>query len=356
MLEAWPSRLLGIGHRELHGHDVVMYTRSIRKNFESSPALAIIGDHESLEMGECQYLLRNISSDDQTSCGKPEDLVLQLARARGNQPAGTACFFRDKTSGLPYHTALLAAGMLLEERFPSNVLIHGDFSRNDADAAQRTAAAILGRTLPLPIAADGPRLRKRLRAGLDEAEVESAFHCIYRGQRYSAALFEMLATPEELFERVERLAVIRTPESMPEDVRDILYGVISVIERALMRWRAQPTPVRDARRLQEAIVCTLADRGPRLTEYAWDELLGSTDVEELTWILHLVSLRRERHVGLIVRALLENARLRSYSRTYDEQRMGPFEMRRADTIETWSERALAALLTTPDTTSATTRR
>jgi len=184
LLEAWPSGLLGYGARTIEGKAMPMYTRSIRFEEEGVRWCCVVGDRASLRTGESQEIGRGTGVD-VGALPDPEGVrdILCVAASRGGrgaEPLGRA--FGNKTQGLPFHYALLAAGMLLEERFPRSAYTSGDIDREDAEVAARMAAPILGRTLAPPVCTDGARLIARLRAEYADDALDKAAEELFRGE------------------------------------------------------------------------------------------------------------------------------------------------------------------------------
>jgi hypothetical protein len=112
LLRAHPSGLLGLDERTLLGHDVLVYTRDIERMTWQDREICVVGDRRSLRFGEsfhmpCRLRTAEIRRD------QGEDLVFD----EPDEPRGRA-IFGDKTQGEPYHTAILAAAMVVETRFP----------------------------------------------------------------------------------------------------------------------------------------------------------------------------------------------------------------------------------------------
>lgn len=177
MLEAWPTRLLGWGSRVLYGCRMPMYTRSIRDAEGPSASFSVMGDRASLQCAECQTVSRAVGG---RAVKTPPD-ILHLAAKEREERRFLCCAFGNKTQGLPYHLAVLAAGMVFEERFSRHVFVSGDIDRDDAETARRMAAPLVGRELALPVVVDAARLIERLRTKLDGRVLDEALEHLFRG-------------------------------------------------------------------------------------------------------------------------------------------------------------------------------
>jgi hypothetical protein len=219
LLEAWPIPLLGWGVRSVEGVQVPMYMRSLRCD-ERDPRNAhwsVIGDKGSLQTGECQTLYRDLRHY-KRQLNRPfnEDIVTAAAAPEKDDTSGSARVFGDKTQGYPFHFAVLAAAMLVEERFPRAAMVWGNIDRGQAEEARRMAAPILGREMPLPIRVDAPRLIERLRADFKGDALAQAFNRVFLtdvDNRYEAML-HAFPGEEGAREWLRELAHYSSPSSL----------------------------------------------------------------------------------------------------------------------------------------------
>ncbi len=262
MLEAWPTRLLGWGTREIYGCEMPVYTRSIQGAEGESASWSIVGDRESLQCSEVQTVWRAIgrrSAARRRSLEAPPDILHIAARERDG--ASSLCrAFGNKTQGLPYHLAVLAAGMVFEERFPRHAFVSGDIDREDAEAARGVAAPILLRELPLPVCVDAPRLVERMRGALDGPALDAALDHLFRGNVSEILEAQVRARPADDGERWWRDALARTEANDRYDRTQLLVA-----------WLNAGRSVADA----AGVACT-DPAGPRLTPAAFVEMLASS--------------------------------------------------------------------------------
>jgi hypothetical protein len=92
----------------------------------------------------------------------PEDILAVSDDLLDTPTAGGLEIFRAKSQGYPYHYALLAVGLLLENSFPRQAVVLGDINRRQAEQVVAWVQTVLGRSVRLPIVTDGPRLWSRL--------------------------------------------------------------------------------------------------------------------------------------------------------------------------------------------------
>jgi hypothetical protein len=183
LLEAWTPRLLGWRWRTIEGVKMPMYARSLRhwKRDPKKTYWQVVGDRESFRTAECQSLHRNLarSTKGRRAHARTNDDILLFASGNKEDSGGPVRVFGDKTQGHPYHFAVLAAAMVVEERFPKHAMVWGDIDRGQAEEARRLAAPILGREVPLPVRVDAPRLLERLGAVYDGDALTEAFERLF---------------------------------------------------------------------------------------------------------------------------------------------------------------------------------
>jgi hypothetical protein len=265
LLEAWPTPLLGWGIRSIEGVQVPMYMRSLRCD-ERDPRNAlwlVIGDKGSLQTGECQTLYRDLRHyERQLQRHSNEDIVTAAAAPDKDDTSGPARVFGDKTQGHPFHFAVLAAAMLVEERFPRDAMVWGDIDRGQAEEARRMAAPILGRELPLPVRVDAPRLIERLRARYEGDRLAQAFNRVFLtdGDDKHEAMLHAFPGDEGAREWQRELANYSSPSCL---------GALGLF----ISWLNAGRPLREA--------CRLACAAPEGPRFSPEELV---DAVASTWI------------------------------------------------------------------------
>ena len=92
--------------------------------------------------------------------------------------------FQHKTQGYPYHLALLAVGILFENRFPYSIYVIGDLERYPIEMMVEWLNTTVETPVTLPVCLDGRWLYQRLQALYPSPEmIISRFKAIYRGSR-----------------------------------------------------------------------------------------------------------------------------------------------------------------------------
>lgn len=193
LLEGWKPRLLGWRVLKYEGTQIGVYARSIRQEAldPKKTAWCVVGDSESGKTAECHFLYRDIarylrhmdpSAKKQSADDSTGDIVVAASSPHRDSTDGPVSVFRDKTQGCPYHFAILAAAMLIEEQFPKHAMVWGDIDTAQAEMVQRMAEPILGRKLPLPVRVDAPRLMERLQGHYDHETLPVAFQRVFGGE------------------------------------------------------------------------------------------------------------------------------------------------------------------------------
>lgn len=187
LLSAWQPALLALNHRELYGVKLPVYTRSLLRNEGTAKECwRVVGDRQSMRMGETHELARHLKRYGEGVETPGGDLVAWAASPEREYTDGPATVLSNKTQGYPYHLALLAAAMLVEERFPLAAMVSGNITRAQAEVAQRLAAPLLGRELPLPVRVDAPQLAERLSRVYTGGELPAAFQRVFVGAPYDS--------------------------------------------------------------------------------------------------------------------------------------------------------------------------
>lgn len=149
-LRAYPDGLIGLRRRGMS--DGVFYSRDLEVDADDPGRrhLTVCGDMKSKKTGEGFELYQSLYPAGirrTRSHAKPDDDILLSYREhqwRARQ------VFGSKTQGCPYHLAILAIAMLMENRFPSAAVVSGDIDAAQAARAAQWVHAALGKELRLP--------------------------------------------------------------------------------------------------------------------------------------------------------------------------------------------------------------
>jgi len=293
---AWTPQPIAAAWRRIGAEKVVQYTTDV----ERPDGLHIVGDAVSLTTAERfvfpSTLVPAFSRDRAQSPGDG-DVLVAVARSRRGVPTGLGWWelFGDKTQGLPYHTLVVALGLLVEHRLPATAVVYGDLSTRDAETARRRLAELLGERVELPVVADPARLRGRLAAEIDGDELDVAV----RGLAPVHALAESIAA--------DLLGVMRSTSVESQVRHELVRSIRAQVHATELQERiSQWEPVR----AREAIARATSSCELRLTAAAWDAI-ETADLAELAFMLAAARAHTggwELHHAL--RALLENPTLR----------------------------------------------
>ncbi|WP_437796329.1 hypothetical protein [Sorangium sp. So ce693] len=268
LVSAWQPRLLGWGWRAIEGVRVrvPMYMRSLGRDVDDPKRARwhVVGDRDSLQTAEGQVFYRDLGRYAAQLGECPDgDIVVTAAMPDRGDTSGPVRVFSGRTRGYPYHFAVLAAAMLIEERFPQHAMVWGEIDRGQVEQARRLSAPLLGRELPLPVRVDAPRLIERLRARYAAGALFGAFKRVFlgeAGERYEAVL---RVFPGEDAAKEWQRALRAFAESRSQASSDAVRLVIA--------WLNAGRGLREACRL-----ACLAPEGPRISPEEFIGILAST--------------------------------------------------------------------------------
>lgn len=320
VVDRWTPAPLSIAWRQIGGERVGQYSLDV----VHPDGLHIIGDRESLTTGEAFVFPMQLARPRQgATMPQLSDVLVAVARRhapRGDLPSvGYMELFGDKTQGLPYHSLIVALGLLVEHRLPSHATVFGDLSLRDGEIARRRLAETLAEDVAMPVVLDAERLRQRLSAVLADDELADAVRSLGPPNAHFEAIAGDLLlamrkrSPEsQIRHELEHVAPsCRDPAILHVGTRLLfarLVGAIhSNIVRAELRARVEEWGHSGT---CEAIARGTVSGGFRLTEPAWNAI-EAADLEELTFVVGAIctaDMGFEIHHA--VRGLLENPRLR----------------------------------------------
>jgi hypothetical protein len=186
-------------------------------------------DMVSLEYGGTCELYRNLGKYPVRNDGR--DILWAEERKIDYLATSPATIWNIETGGAPYSLAILALGILLENRFPNHCVMHGDYSDEQVERMRVWLAEILQTTVADPICNNPDRLWERLRGifsqtdllvrrfrALTRLDTQECFRfLIDRG--YSDALQNELIREMTQYEKVSQWGVI-----------DVLYPYLEITE------------------------------------------------------------------------------------------------------------------------------
>jgi hypothetical protein len=320
VLRGWPDPPIRPRYREIAGIELVVYSREV----VAPDGWHVCGDANSRLVAESIELPRVLGVDSPRN--PPSDILLRVLAAQSPpyDRQGLRWLLDDKTQNKPFHSLILAVAMLLEHRLPHAALMGGDFDPEQAQEAQARLQAILGETIPLPLAADLPRLRARLQPHLQGAALHEAIQALSYQGTLGAVFISVLSgsfgsKPHQEIEEAVSCTDVSTLEELTRDAFVLLMGQSKALFGCSVTGdpddrTAFPAELRalDRGGLLEAIASGTKTTYLRLTEMAWDDIQHASTAE-----LHmLATLASHSTAGLIAhqlrRAVFESGAIRRF--------------------------------------------
>lgn len=359
LLSAHPAELVGYDWITIAGVPLPVYTRGVERSADDPVARRIVvtGDRAAMSAGPQQTVFRDL--DRYLARCPPEteprdDILLAAAGVNAARapafpvpttpPRAHAAHVRDgmvrvlgdEPCATPCALPLLAAAMVVEARLPRRAMVHGEIDREQAEAARRWAEAVLGpeRPIALPVRVDAWRLVERLGSELRGPALVRAvdrLHLAAPGKK-DAALLSIFghAEADAWWLDKRRLAgragddrpaaSSRSPApaggddsdgnalaatASPADLTAAQREEVLAIARAAKR---DVTGREDRAAWVHDIAGALAERGPTLTEAAWDWIVNEDDADVLR-LLAALAADTSRDTASARRALFENRAL-----------------------------------------------
>lgn len=334
ILRAWPDPPIRPGYREVAGVEIVAYTR----NVVQPDGWHICGDANSRLTAESIELSRELGVDDPRD--PPSDLPLRIL-ASWEPPydgQGLHWLLNRKTQGRPFHSLVLAIAMLIEHRLPHAAFATGDFTPDEARAAQSQLRTILGETIPLPMCTRPERLRERLRPHVQDHDLDDAVESLSCRGSLAGILIGLLngslGSPgshnRQEIERAVACTDVSTLDELTREAFEFLMGQCKALfgheepddaapDDAEPEDPSEPTPFPaelaelDAHRLLEIIARGTEKTYLRLTEMAWDDIERAS----LPELRMLAMLATHPTTGLVAhqlrRAVFESVAVRRFS-------------------------------------------
>lgn len=182
LLQGWPGGILGLREETVGGHKRLTYSSHIEHDVDNPKKRRwkVEGDQESGETGETFELHAHLDRYYRSEEIIKRDSSSLLANLTSRSEAGRIVF-DSKTQGFPYHYAMLAVAMLVEDAFPEAALACGNITLDQARKAQQTIREVLGKEVALPLAVDGERLLQALIRHEGEEKGVRQFFFAYHG-------------------------------------------------------------------------------------------------------------------------------------------------------------------------------
>jgi hypothetical protein len=318
----WTPAPLYLGWRDIGAVRVAQYTLDT----ESPVGLNIVGDAKTLTTGESFVFPVTLGMHRHNHAAPAQsryDVLVAVARqdASTTQQLPHDDLFGAKTQGFPYHTLIIALGLLVEHLLPGTAVVYGDLSMEDGEEARDGLAAILDEEVALPVVLDEARMRRRLAVAMDGDALEEAVRGLAPTDSqwdpgYRALMADLLgalnARPGARVRHELEHVVLScpVPDLLAAETRRMFRELVVAIRSCMARNEIRHRVAQwGAARTLEA----LADRTlrcVRLTSRTWD-FLETADLDELAFVYTAICMdNHEWHLHHALRAVVENRALR----------------------------------------------
>lgn len=229
MLQKFPIPLIRLEYEEINGSKRIVATEDIvqDKGLETEH-WHICGDWESEQRAESFLLYRyqkaryNNRPNNNRPKPKANNILWAPKDSINYRYAWGADIFGDKTQGRPYHLAMLAVGILFENRFPGSIFVTGNINKEQAEGILPWMNSVLKEPIKLPIGTDGERLYKKLQELYDEPALAI--------QRFKTLYTEAGTASDILFKHAHRAHVLQSfVESLGHYTSITQLGAIRII-------------------------------------------------------------------------------------------------------------------------------
>jgi hypothetical protein len=193
LLERFPAPLVRLIAEPAQGVQRLTLTTQIRSELGTPEEhWSVDGDLGSRRLAETYCLYRHLDHYRAESAkqrrSRSRDILWVPDENLHDAEAHGWSIFDAKSQGYPYHYAMLAVGLLLENALPGRVVVMGDINREQAERVLAWTEAVFQRRLDLPVVMDGARLWQRLAAAYPKqpASAVGRFFALY-AEGYPAA-------------------------------------------------------------------------------------------------------------------------------------------------------------------------
>ena len=317
----WTPRPLSSSWREIGAVRVAQYTPEI----EGETGLHIVGDATTLVTGESFIfpvrlggrLPRRKPARTLTSAEHDVLVAVALEHAVPDDSLDYNEIFGAKTQGYPYHTFIVALGLLVEHMLPGIALVHRDISLDNGEQARRGLSAILDEEIALPVVLDEARMRQRLAPVLNGAAVEEAVSNLgpldSQGSALLTDLLGMLcSTPAARTRHDLEYVVLSCPDPrlLAPETRQMLRDLVEARHASMVRYEVRQRVERWGAAMTRELIARQTSARVRLTSATWDAI-EAADLDELTFVYTAICMHtHEWHLHHAIRAVIENHAIR----------------------------------------------
>ncbi len=205
------------------------------------------GDLLSMQSGETFVLYRHLEAykeEYRTHHGCFNASVFKTKEPEYPSSSNGVELWDSKTQGYPFHLAILAVGIMLENKFPANCYLHGDIEPKQVEVMLEWLEKVYKKTYNEPICFDADRLYEQLNTAYsNKKDLFERFTSLYQGDRTDEfkALLRFLGKKETYdhygkdlneFDALNQWGaqdIMRTVLEVTEDVNELVAFVENAI-------------------------------------------------------------------------------------------------------------------------------
>lgn len=140
-----------------------MYTK-----VEECEEWSVSGDLEYMRTAESFSLTNRLADYSSQEYSDYDDILMTQLFSKYDDVSN---IFDGKTQGEPYHKYVLAIACLLESRFPKDIMVSGDITKEQAIDAVNWANEYLKKEITIPVRTDYKKLYDRLESVVDSYDL-----------------------------------------------------------------------------------------------------------------------------------------------------------------------------------------
>jgi len=159
VLQCFPVPLAVSDSEKKWGYTRYVWKTQLIEVEDDEKCLCIQSDMASLEFGDRYRLYHDLAQYEGSK--KKRDILLSIENK--DDSIDRFCIWANRTSGAPYSLAVLALGILLENRFPANCCMYGfDYTNEHVEYMRAWLSGALDTNMRLPVCNDSEYLWERL--------------------------------------------------------------------------------------------------------------------------------------------------------------------------------------------------
>lgn len=230
LLKMFPVELIRLTSEEIEGHKRYVLSKQISEDIgKNSENWRISGDLRTFKQAEVFEFFRfeAESHSSENSVNRNRDILFASEDSLHYNDCCGEELFGSKTQGYPYHLAVLAVAILVENRLGEKAFVSGDITMTACKAVTNWMNGILKKPVKLPLAVTGQRLWDRIYPMYgDINNVITRFEALYRGDNITQTEIILKNCKKSDVEKIIK-EKIEKYESLDQ------YGASNIIEQTL---------------------------------------------------------------------------------------------------------------------------